>query len=74
MSTFEVGDRVQRKGSDFHFPGVVVARFRKATEVEHDLMWRSLGVELVPSGPWRYVVQDDRGTLFIQSDKTLEAL
>ena len=71
---FQTGDRVQRKGSDYHFPGIVVARFRKATEMEHDHLWRSVSDRLTLTGQWRYVIQDDRGTLFIQSDKSLEKL
>lgn len=52
---FSVGDRVQRKGSDYRFPGVVLAVFRKLD-----------GTSV------RYAVEDDRGTIFIQSDKSLE--
>jgi hypothetical protein len=52
---FKLGDPVQRPhGSDYRFPGTVVAVFRKL------------------SGEVRYVVEDDRGTLFIQSDRTIE--
>lgn len=52
--TYAVGDHVQRAGSDYKFPGTVVAVFTKL------------------NGQVRYVVEDDRGTLFIQSDKSLE--
>lgn len=54
MSIYEIGDLVQRRGSDYKFPGTVVSVFRKL------------------SGEVRYVVEDDRGTLFVQSDKSLE--
>ncbi len=50
---FNVGDLVDRKGSDYHFPGMVVAKFEKI------------------NGAIRYVVEDDRGTLFIMSDKSM---
>lgn len=71
---FAVGDRVTRKGSDYHFPGIVVACFRKLTADQHNGIWRAEPTAMPAAGGWRYVIQDDRGTLFIQSDKTLEAL
>lgn len=59
--SFAVGDLVQRKGSDYKFPGTIVAVFRKLDYTTGLL-----------DGPVRYCVQDDRGTLFIQSESTLE--
>lgn len=51
---FKIGDLVNRKGSDYRFPGMVVAVFEKI------------------SGATRYVVEDDRGILFIMSAKSME--
>lgn len=51
---FKLGDKVDRKESDYHFPGTIVAVFNKL------------------SGTERFVVEDDRGILFIMSEKNLK--
>lgn len=57
---FAVGDPVQKRGSDYEFPGWIAAVFRK------------LDADGQPTGPVRYVVQDDRRRLNIESDRSLE--
>lgn len=53
---YHVGQRVRKVGGDAEFTGIVTSVFRKLRE---------------PYG-WRYTVEDDRGLVLIQSDKTLE--
>lgn len=55
-----VGDRVHKTKGDYTFEGEVVAVFTKRATSP-----------FVP-GPMRYVVEDDRGLLFIFSESQLE--
>jgi len=50
----DVGSKVKFEGQDSYYKGTVVAMFRKLDKEGKQL------------GPWRCVVQDDRGLLLIK--------
>ena len=62
MPEFKPGDRVKKEGGDYIFSGVVLSAFEKM-RVERD-RW-------VPSGVWRYAVQNQAGMIHIFNEKQL---
>ncbi len=53
---FQLGEKVRKVGGDAEFEGTITAVFKK----------------IRPPHGVRYCVEDDRGLVLIQSDKTLE--